>query len=129
MNTHVNDSTNTLIVAVLGLMAGGIIVLTLLNKPIPFISNDRAAFVVLAVIGLGMCAVGGIGPAITNYGWAHPLTIFGSIVGVLILFLSLKVFVGFSIPVITTDHDAIIALAILGLVKVVANLVYPLMSR
>jgi hypothetical protein len=128
MNTNLQTSgTNNWIVIGLGILAAVIIFLALTGRPIPLISGDRAAFLVLVVIGLAMCTVGGIGPAVSNYGWAHPLTIAGSVFGVLILLLSAKVLAGVSMPVIVTDRDAIVALTVLCIIKIIINLVYPIL--
>ena len=80
-------TATNLVVLVLGVVATIIFYLRITERPVPLIDGDRAIFLVLLVIGMGMCTLGGIGPATSNYGWAHPLTITGAVIGVLALLL------------------------------------------
>ena len=69
---------NGLLVAVLGVVAALLIFAVLTNRPIPFISSERVAMIVLVVVGVAMCALGGIGPTIARFGWTSPVFIVGA---------------------------------------------------
>jgi hypothetical protein len=112
---------NYLIAAILGILAVVLVFFFLTGRPIPLISGERAAFIALAVLGLAMCATGGIGTAIGQYGWAHPITIIGSILGVLALVLVGATLLNIRLPLVPDDRAAFIALAVLGFAKVVVE--------
>lgn len=122
MNNNITQSTGSnLIPAVLGIAAAILIFFVLSNRPLPLITTDRAALIALVIIGFAMCTVGGSGKAFTAYGMAHPITIIGSILGVLILLLAGARLVNVSLPLIVDDRAAFIAVAAIGVLKVVIN--------
>ncbi len=47
------------------------------GRKIPFITNTQTAMVVLLVLGMTMCALGGIGRVSALGQWAQPLSILG----------------------------------------------------
>jgi hypothetical protein len=106
----------------LGLAALLLIFLVLTGRPIPFISGYRAAFFVLLVIGMAMCAPA-IGRAITSGTWTQPLPLIASAIGVVIVLLGIAVLLGAQVPLITGEREAFIALALLGGSKVALTLV------
>ena len=59
----------------------------LTNESVPIVGSARGALIAIAVVGMAACAVAGIGQA-PIVGWAHPITIFGIIVGVLALVIA-----------------------------------------
>jgi hypothetical protein len=123
--TFFESAVGPLIANGLGIVAVLLVAAVLTNTSVPFISGDRAAFVALAVIGMSMCALGGIGKAQAGLGWAHPLTIVGIVLGSLALLLVAAVLTGragFLEPVATatggraaaeavTDRAALLVLA------------------
>ncbi len=122
MNTSSTSfSGNYLLAAILGILAVALVFLFVTGRPIPLISGDRAAFIALAVIGLAMCATGGIGTAVGQYGWTHPITIIGSLLGVLALGLVGATLVNIRLPFVPDDRAAFIALAAIGVVKVLVE--------
>ena len=74
--------------------------------------------ILLVIIGMMMCTQGGIGRIATLGQWTHPLAIVGYILSGLILFIMLAVFVGWKLPYIQTDAQALIAIAVLISLKV-----------
>jgi hypothetical protein len=106
---------------VLGIVAAILIFFVLSNRPLPLITNDRAALIALVIIGFAMCTVGGSGKAFAAYGWAHPITIIGSVLGVLILALVGARLVNLNLPLIVDDRAAFIAVAAIGVLKVLIN--------
>lgn len=86
--------------------------------------TSRSAFIGLFVLGFALCARG-IGKAPT-YGWAHPITLSGYLLGALALLLGGQVFFRWRILPVRDDRQALIALlSILGAKVLLAEL-YPL---
>ena len=132
MNT---DSSTTLgsniIVVVLALVAVSLVyvVATGRNLTMPIIATDRAALIALLVVGIAMCAVGGIGKAIDAYGWSNPVTIIGSVIGVLTLVVVGAVLFGVRLPIITDERAAFVFVAGVIVAKIVFNLAVLLFNR
>jgi hypothetical protein len=78
----------------LGILAAVIGWAILANTRLPLIRSERAAFFVVAAIGLTMCAVGGIGRSTAALGWSHPINLLGILLGVLAFGLVIAVLAG-----------------------------------
>ncbi len=131
MNTNVpaSNAVSQLVPAVLGLIAAVLIFFVLTNRPLPLIADDRAALIVLVIIGFAMCTVGGSGKAFSTYGWASPVTIIGSVLGVLVLLLAGARLLNANLPLIVDDRAAFIAVAVIGVAKVVINVAASVLGR
>jgi len=81
------------------------------------------------VIGMAICSQGGIGRIAAAGQWIHPQAILGYILGGLILLITLAVFVGWKLPYIQTDQQALLAIAILACFKVANAAIHYLLSR
>jgi len=92
----VGINTSSIIGTGLGAIAVVVAVLVFLNRPVLFISGDRAGFLTLAVVGFAMCAVAGIGNTQATLGWTHPVTFVGIILGTAALALVVIVLTGHS---------------------------------
>jgi hypothetical protein len=114
----VTSSTNGIITLVLGLLAAGLVFLILTGRDVPIVGNGAGALVALGIIGIAMCTLGGIGTAQSTLGWTHPLTIIGSILGVAALLVIVLPLLGVQLPLIADTRSAVLALAIIMLVKV-----------
>jgi hypothetical protein len=101
-----------------GLGAGAVLytLAVLAGTRLPLITSGRAAFYGLAAIGFAMCTVG-MGKVATGLGWAHPISIVGSVLGVTALALVAVVAFGIRLPFITNDRAALIVMAALIAVK------------
>jgi len=121
----------------LGILAALIVVALLANIRLPLIGSDRAAFIALVVIGMTMCALGGIGRAQSTLGWTDPVTLVGIVFASLALVLVAAVLTGragFLAPVAavvggtsaldSTDRAATLVLAGLVAVKWAIGLVF-----
>lgn len=87
---------------------------TLAGAKLPILINDRAAFYALAAAGFLACSLG-MAKIAMEQGWTNPITLVGMILGTLATLLVAAVYFGFSIPSITSDRAALIALiAIIG---------------
>jgi hypothetical protein len=127
-NVKPTESHNELLIG-LGIIAALLIVTVVTNRPVPFISDERTILILLVVIGMAMCAVGGIGPTLANYGFASPIFIIGAVLGILMLLIPGAVLVGVKLPLIGGEHEAIIALAVLGAVKILVNVIFTFLMK
>ena len=131
MNTNTPASTpvSNLLLAVLGIVAAVVIFFVLTNRPLPLLTTDRAALITLVILGFAMCTIGGSGKAFSTYGWNSPLTITGSILGVLVLLVLGARLLNISLPLIVDDRAAFVAVAVIGITKVGINAAAALFSR
>lgn len=109
---------NGIITLALGLLAAGLVFLVLTGRDVPIVGNGAGALLALGIIGLAMCTLGGIGTVQGTLGWTHPLTIIGSILGVLALLVVALPLFGVQLPLIADTRSAVLALAVIMLVKV-----------
>ncbi len=116
-NTATTPTTG-LITLVLGLLAAGLVFMVLTGRDVPIVGNGAGALVALGLIGIAMCTMSGIGTAQATLGWTHPLTIVGSILGVAALLVVALPLFGVHLPLIPDTRSAVLALAVIMLVKV-----------
>ena len=114
----VTSSTNGLITLVLGLLAAGLVFMVLTGRDVPIVGNGAGVLLALGFIGIVMCTLSGIGPTQSALGWTHALTIIGSILGVLAVLMVALPLLGVQLPLIADTRSAVLALAIIMLVKV-----------
>jgi hypothetical protein len=125
--TEMSFMGNTLTSAVLGVMAALLVLATLTGRKVPFVSSDRAALIVLVVLGMAMCARG-IGRVAAVGEWAHPLSILGYLVGALILVIAVASLAGKPLPLISSIQQAILAVALLSAAKLVLSALHRFLS-
>jgi hypothetical protein len=113
-----SSSANGIITLALGLLAAGMVFLVLTGRDVPIVGNGAGALLVLGIIGIAMCSLGGIGPTQSALGWTHPLTIIGSILGVLALLVVALPLLGVQLPLIADTRSAVLTLAVIMLAKV-----------
>lgn len=116
-------------ILLLALLFACVVFIGATGKRVPLLSNIRVDIVLLVIIGMAMCTQGGIGRVAATDQWSHPLAIVGYILGGLILLITLAVFVGWRLPYIQTDQQALIAIAILAGLKVVNAVTHYLLSQ
>jgi hypothetical protein len=107
---------STMTTVVLGVLVALLVLATLTGRKIPFIPNERAALIVLVVLGMAMCTRG-IGRVAALGEWAHPLSILGILIGVLILVIAAALLTGKPLPLIDTPRHAILVIALLSASK------------
>ena len=117
----------------------GILLLTLLfaavvfigatGKKVPVLSNVRVDIILLVILGMAICTQGGIGRIAATGQWSHPQAIIGYLLGGSILLVATVVFIGWKLPFIQNDQQALIAVAILASLKVVNAVTHYLLSR
>src|SRR5574342_505450 len=119
MKTIAQPAVITPSIIVLALLFAAVTFIGVTGKKVSLISNIRVDIILLVIIGMTICTQGGIGRVAATGQWLHPLSIIGYILGGLILLITLAVFVGWKLPYIQTDQQALIAIAILAGLKVV----------
>ena len=85
---------NAIAANLLGVLAALMVIALLTNVRLPLIGSDRAAFSALVLIGMTMCALGGIGRAQSTLGWTDPVTLVGIVIGSFALVLIAAVLAG-----------------------------------
>lgn len=113
----------------LALLAAAIVFIGVTGKKVPLLSNVRVDIILLVIIGMTICTQGGIGRIAATGQWAHPQAIIGYILGGLILLSTLFVFVGWKIPYIANDQQALLLIAVLAALKVINAVTHYLMSH
>ena len=111
------------------LIAAAVTWIGIRGTKVPLLSNIRVDIVLLVLLGMAICTQGGIGRVSAMGAWSHPLAIIGYILGGLILLISLAVFIGWRLPYIQTDQQALLAIALLASLKVVDSAAHYLLSR
>ncbi|MGB7875621.1 MAG: hypothetical protein WBL25_14655 [Anaerolineales bacterium] len=119
MKTAPVSSPISLNVIILALLFAAIVYIGATGKKFPLLPNVRVDILLLIVIGMTICALGGIGRVATTGQWLHPLSIIGYLLGGLILIVASAVFFGWKLPFIQSDQQALLAIAILAGIKVV----------
>jgi hypothetical protein len=112
------SATNGIITLALGLLAAALVFMVLTGRDVPIVGNGAGSLLALGLIGIAMCSLGGIGTVQGTLGWTHPLTIIGSILGVAALLVVVLPLLGVHLPLIADTRSAVLALAVIMLVKV-----------
>lgn len=102
---------------ILGLLIAVIAYANLNNRSLPLINSPRAALIAILVIGMTMCALGGIGQVGASGKWASPFAIAGYLLGAGLLVVLIGGLAGWQLPFIATQKDAVSAASLLILVK------------
>jgi hypothetical protein len=116
-------------IIVLALLAAAVVFIGATGKKVPLLSNIRVDIILLVMIGMAICTQGGIGRVASTGQWTHPLSILGYILGGLILLITLAVFVGWKLPFIQNDQQALLAIAVLAGLKVVNAVTHYLLAQ
>lgn len=129
MKTISQPSVITPSIIGLALLFAAIVFIGATGKKVPVLSSVRLDIILLVIIGMAICSQGGIGRIAATGQWAHPQAIIGYILGGLILLIALAAFVGWKLPYIQTEQQAILAVAILACLKVANAVTHYLLSR
>ena len=129
MKTIPQPAVITPSIIVLALLAAAVVFIGVTGKKVPLLSNIRVDIILLVILGMTICTQGGIGRIAATGQWSHPLSIIGYILGGLILLITLAVFVGWKLPYIQNDQQALLAIALLASLKVVNAVTHYLLAR
>lgn len=120
----ISNSTANLIGILMLLLIGAV----LTGMKIPLLSNHRVIILTLIIVGMAMCALGGIGRVAAVNAWAHPISILGYLIGALLLVVMGAELFGKHVPPITSDRAALLVIAGLMAVKWVLTQIHPLIK-
>ena len=129
MKTISQPAVITPTVLILMLLAAAVVFIGVTGKRVPLLSNIRVDIVLLVLLGMSICTQAGIGRIAATGQWSHPLSIVGYILGGTILLIATAVFVGWKLPFIQNDQQALLAIAVLAGLKVVNAVTHYLLSR
>ena len=115
-----------LVVIPLGILAALLVFAVLTGRKIPLLSSDRAALLLLVVLGLLMCSQGGIGRVSANNAWFHPLSIIGYLLGGIIILIGLAALLGKNIPPLTSFHQSFTVVTVIAAFKLVMTTIHRL---
>jgi hypothetical protein len=119
MKTITQPAVITPGILVLALLAAAVVFIGATGKKVPVLSNVRVDIILLVLLGMAICTQAGIGRIAATGQWSHPLAIVGYVLGAMILIVAASVLVGWKLPFIQSDQQALLAIAILAGLKVV----------
>lgn len=123
MNANTASTTSPAIMPIiLGVAAALLIAAVLSGRQWPLVSDERVALALLVVLGMAMCASGGIGPAVAEGRWMAPLALISMAIGAVIIVIAALGFFGIALPWIAGARQAFVAVAALSAVKVLLTL-------
>jgi hypothetical protein len=114
---------------VVGIVAALVVAAVMTHTRLPLVSNVRVGLVVFVVLGMTMCALGGIGRVGDLGQWAHPLAILGYVLGGVILVVAASVWLGFSLPYIDSEMQAFAVVVVLSASKIALALAHAALTR
>ena len=129
MKTIAQPAVITPTVIGFALLAAAVVYIGVTDRKLPLLSTVRLDIILLVIIGMAICTQGGIGRVAATGEWSHPLSIIGYILGGLILLITVAVFTGWKLPYIQTDQQALLAIAILAVLKVMNAVTHYWLSR
>jgi hypothetical protein len=129
MKTIAHPTILTPGILLLALLAAAVVYIGTTGKKVPLLSNVRVDILLVVILGMAICSQGGIGRIAATGQLSHPLSIIGYILGGLILLITLAVFVGWKLPWIQNDQQALMAIALLAVVKVINAVTHYFLAR
>lgn len=129
MKTIAQPAVITPSVLLLALLAAAVVFIGATGKKVPLLSNVRLDIILLVILGLAICTQAGIGRIAATGQWSHPLAIVGYVLGATILIVAASVFVGWKLPFIQNDQQALIAITILVGLKFVNAITHFLLDK
>jgi hypothetical protein len=101
---------------IVGLLALYVVIAHLGGRSVPFVTDDRTAFIVLAVIGIVMCSFG-IQTILRSTGLLSPGTFIGAILGILVLIAFVLALLDQPMFLLPDYRTGFVALALVMLAK------------
>lgn len=129
MKTVAQPAVITPTIIGLTFLAAAVVYIGVTGRKVPLLSNVRLDLILLVIIGMGISTQGGIGRVAVTGEWWHPQSILGYFLGGLILIITLAVFVGWKLPYIQNDQQALLTIAIPASLKVVNAVTHYLLAR
>jgi hypothetical protein len=129
MKTMSQTSAISPSVLILAALAAVVVFATLRGSALPLFSNLKVNLAILLVLGMAICAQGGIGRVAAAGQWAHPLAILAYFIGAAILILAAAVFFNVKLPLITSQQQAFVIIVVLLGAKIVDSVGHSLLNR
>lgn len=129
MKTIAQPAVMTPTVLVLALFSALVVFIGVTGRKVPLLSSLRLDIILVVLLGMAMCTQAGIGRIAATGEWSHPLAIVGYVLGATILIVATSVFVGWKLPFIQNDQQALLAIAILTGLKIVNAVTHYVLSR
>lgn len=114
-------------VLVLGLAAAAVTLVGLSDLQVPLLRSLRTDIILLAVLGMAMCAQGGIGRVAAMDQWWHPLSIMAYVLGGMILLVTTVALAGIQMLFARDERQALIAIAVMAGLKIVVSVAHSLL--
>lgn len=124
MKTISEPSVISPTILILAALAAAVLFITPKGIKFPLLSNPKVSLGILIVLGMTICAQGGIGRIAAVGNWAHPQAILGYILGAAILLIAASMFFNFNLPFITSQQQAFVVIAALLGAKVINAFVH-----
>ncbi len=121
------NSFPSLMALVLGLLAVVAAVAIAVGIKLPVIASHRAAIIVLLVVGLVICPIGGIGRVAAAHAWAHPISILSYLLAALILVVGGAYLLGKPLPLVSGDRAYLLTIAGLIFAKIALTQLHSLL--
>ena len=116
-------------VLILAALAAAVVFIALRGSSLPLLSNLKVNLAILLVLGMAICAQGGIGRVAAAGQWAHPLAILAYLLGAAILVLAAAVFFNIRLPLVTSQQQAFVIIVMLMGAKIVDSVSHSLLNR
>lgn len=129
MKTLTQPAVITPSVLILALLAAAVVVIGASGKKVPLLSSIRLDIALLVILGMTICTQAGIGRIAASGQWTHPQAIIGYLLGGTILLVAASVFVGWKLPFIQGERQALIIIAVLIGLKFLNAITHYLLSR
>ncbi len=117
------------LIVILAILTAAVVFLGWQGTTLPLLSNPKISLAIVLLLGMAICAQGGIGRVAAAGQWAHPLAITGYLLGAAILFLSAAIFLNIDLPFIASPQQALIVIFALMASKVFISVVHYLLDR
>lgn len=128
MKTVAQPSVINPIIVILALLTAAVVFLGWRDTTLPLLSNPKISLAIVLLLGMAICAQGGIGRVAAAGQWTHPLSIAGYLLGAAILLLAAAVFLNIELPFIASPQPALVVIAALMAGKVFISVVHYLIS-
>ena len=116
---------------IIGFGALYVVITHLGGRNVPFVTDDRTAFIVLAIVGIVMCAFG-IQTILNSTGLLSPGTFVGAVLGILVLIAFVMALLNRPMLLLSDYRTGFVALGIVMLVKwavATGGLIYSLVAE
>ncbi len=129
MKTTTQPAVINPVIVIMALLTAAVVFLGWKGTTLPLLSNPKISLAIVLLLGMAICAQGGISRVAAAGQWIHPLSIAGYLLGAAILLLAAAVFLNIDLPAIASPQQALVVIAALMAVKVFISLVHYLLDR